>query len=66
MCAAISANVPVAQAPQVSPAPAAVSSNANAAAIVNRATAQDTVTISAAGQQASQAAQDVDHDGDSH
>ena len=38
----------------------------SAAAAVNRATAPDTVTISAAGQQASQAAQDADHDGDSH
>jgi hypothetical protein len=66
MMTPISGNAPVAQAPQVNPVPAAVSSNANAAAIVNRATAQDTVTISAAGQQASQAAQDVDHDGDSH
>jgi hypothetical protein len=37
-----------------------------AASTINRATAPDTVTISAAGQQASQASQDVDHDGDSH
>ncbi len=37
-----------------------------AATAVNRATAPDTVTISAAGQQASQASQDVDRDGDNH
>ena len=45
------------------PAPAAAST---AAAATSRATAQDRVTISPAGQQAAKATQDVDHDGDSH
>jgi hypothetical protein len=36
-----------------------------AAQTQSRATAQDTVTISAAGQQAAKASGDVDHDGDS-
>lgn len=38
---------------------------APAAQTQNRATAQDTVTISAAGQQAAKAGGDADHDGDS-
>ena len=66
MMTAISGNTHVAQAPAASPPPPPVSSNSNAAAIVNRATAEDSVTISAAGQQAAKAPQDVDHDGDSH
>ena len=49
-----------------SPPPAVMAATASTASALNRATAPDTVTISAAGQQASQAAQDVDHDGDSH
>jgi len=46
------------------PPPSTASDPATAA--VNRATAPDTVTISAAGQQAFQASQDANHDGDSH
>jgi len=47
-------------------APQAAASAAAAVSTSNRATAPDTVTISAAGQQLASAAQDVDHDGDSH
>ncbi|MGB7549013.1 MAG: hypothetical protein WBM14_14795 [Terracidiphilus sp.] len=39
---------------------------ASSAAAASRATAQDSVTLSPQGQQASHAALDVDHDGDSH
>ncbi|MDE3188500.1 MAG: hypothetical protein KGM96_13380 [Acidobacteriota bacterium] len=61
MLTAISANaVPQAAAHAPSPAPAPAASPAS-----SRATAQDTVTISPAGQQAAHAG-DVDHDGDSH
>ena len=48
------------------PTPPPSTASDPAAAAVNRATAPDTVTISAAGQQAYQASQDVDSDGDSH
>jgi hypothetical protein len=50
----------------MSTTPTSSAASNQAAANVNRATAPDTVTISAAGQQASQASQDVDSDGDSH
>ena len=46
--------------------PAARTAAAAAALSANRATAQDTVTISSAGQQVAHAAGDVDHDGDGH
>ncbi len=49
-----------------SPPPAVMAAAAATASTLSRATAPDTVTISAAGQQASQASQDVEHDGDSH
>jgi hypothetical protein len=68
MMTALTGNAPAVQALVASMPPTPPSSAASdpAAAAVNRATAPDTVTISAAGQQASQAAQDVDRDGDSH
>ncbi|MGA8042318.1 MAG: hypothetical protein WCA37_05890 [Terracidiphilus sp.] len=57
----------VAAAPQAT-ATASAARSAVAAATVsaNRASAQDTVSISSAGQQAVHTAGDVDHDGDSH
>jgi hypothetical protein len=59
--AAIAAQAAV-QAQASSPA----ASTAAAASTSNRTTAQDTVSISPAGQQMSSASADVDHDGDSH
>lgn len=61
MLTPISGGIASTQATPVVPS-AAPSSTAS----TSRATAQDTVKISAAGQQASHAAADVDHDGDSH
>jgi hypothetical protein len=65
MMTALSGNATSVQALVASMPPTPPPSTA-AASTVNRATAPDTVTISAAGQQASQASQDVDRDGDSH
>lgn len=65
MLTAISPNA--AAAPQAATtAPAARSAATAASLSASRATAQDTVTISSAGQQAAHAAGDVNHDGDSH
>ena len=68
MMTALSGNASSVQALVASTPPTPPSSAASdpAAATVNRATAPDTVTISAAGQQASQASHDADRDGDSH
>jgi hypothetical protein len=68
MMTALSGNATSVQALVASmpPTPPPSTAAANSASAVNRATAPDTVTISAAGQQASQASQDVDRDGDSH
>jgi hypothetical protein len=68
MMTALTGNAPSVQALVASmpPTPQPSTAAANSASAVNRATAPDTVTISAAGQQASQASQDVDSDGDSH
>lgn len=63
MMTALSATSPVAAVAQVAasmPAPQAASS------ATNRATAPDTVSISAQGQQLAQASHDADSDGDSH
>jgi hypothetical protein len=66
MLTAISGAASAAQTVAATPAPSAPV----AAPTPNRANTPDTVTISAAGQQASQAqapsSQDMDHDGDSH
>jgi len=61
MMIALSGNAPVAATADSTPPPAPVA--AAAPTTVDRTTAPDTVSISAAGRQASQ---DVDHDGDSH
>ena len=68
MMTALTGNAPAVQALVASmpPTPPSSAASNTAAAVVNRATAPDTVTISAAGQQASQASQDADRDGDSH
>lgn len=68
MMTALTGNAPAVQALVASmpPTPSPSAASDPVAAAVNRATAPDTVTISAAGQQASQAAHDVDRDGDNH
>lgn len=64
MLTPISSNA--AAAPQAVAQQVAVQSAHAAAVSQSRANAQDTVTISPAGQKASPSVGDVDHDGDSH
>ena len=64
MLTPISSNA--AAAPQAVAPQAAVQSAHTAAVSQSRVNAQDTVTISPAGQKASPSVGDVDHDGDSH
>jgi hypothetical protein len=66
MMTALTGNATPVQALVASMPPTPSTTTDSAAAAVNRATAPDTVTISAAGQQASQASQNADRDGDSH
>jgi|CZKF01.1.fsa_nt_gi hypothetical protein len=68
MMTALTGNASSVQALVVSmpPTPSPSTATDPASAAVDRATAPDTATISAAGQNASQASRDVDHDGDSH
>ena len=66
MMTALTGNATPVQALVASMPPTPSTTTDSAAAAVNLATAPDTVTISAAGQQASQASQNADRDGDSH
>jgi hypothetical protein len=65
MVNALTGNAPLIQALVASSSPPPTSAS-DASQSTSSRNAPDTVTISAAGQQAFQASQDMDHDGDSH